>query len=134
MDKIIKEMTDEISNLRRLIYFLENTLFKQLYKECTTIDRMQVDNYIYLRDLHAVKRWIDEERCRNLETMSLGVLRETARGAGVYGWHRLNKNQLIAGVVNKRGKDENSGRSASSGPEVGKNKEGNPQTTGGGKP
>ncbi len=121
MDKIIKEVTDEISNLRRLIYFLENDLFKQLYKDCTQLQRVEVDNVIYLRDVHGVKRWIDEVRSQNLETMSLGILREKAHFLGVYGWHRLNKNQLIAGIVNKRGKDENSGRSTASGPENGKN-------------
>jgi hypothetical protein len=133
MDKIIKEVNDEISNLRKLIYFLDHSLFRQLYKECDDNTRAVVDNAIYLRDTHGIKRWIDEQRSKNLETMSLGDLRELARGLGVYVWHRGNKDQLIAGIINKRkkGKNDNSGRSAAGGPESRENKEGTSQTSAG---
>lgn len=129
MDKIIKEVNTEITNLRKLIYFLEHDLFKQLYKNCVDNARADVDNFIYMRDVHGIKRWIDEHRGRNLDTMSLGDLREVARGLNVYGWHRLNKDQLIAGVVNiRKGKNVSSGRSATSGPEAGCDEETNSKT------
>ncbi len=132
---VIKEINTEITNLRRVIYFLENPVFKRLYKECSDVERACVDNAIYLRDIHGIKRWIDEHRAKSLDTMSLGDLREVARGLNVYGWHRCNKDQLIANIINKRkGKNDNSGRSAAGGLEIGINEKTNPETTATGEP
>ena len=134
MKEIIGQLNDEISNLRNLIYLLDHELFKKLYNDCSDDLRDEVNNYIYLRDRRGVKRWIDAQRSLNLDTMSLGELRNTAKHLGVTYWHRLSKPQLIARIVNKRkeAKDVSNRRPTDSESKTRENEGRNPQTPTGG--
>lgn len=102
--KQIDDINTEINNLRKIIYFIESELFKKLYSEASTSNKYYVDVFIESRDLLSIKRWIDEQRSYNLNTMSLLMLRQTARGVGIVKVEQFNKDQLIGLIMDRRKK------------------------------
>ncbi len=110
---IISDINDEISSLRRLIYFLEHDVFNTVYKSVNVEERAKVDLLIKQRATLSVKEWIDNQRGLHLDTMSLIDLRQTAKGLGIRKADRYNKTQLITLILDRR-KSESDRRPATS--------------------
>lgn len=84
-------------------YVLESDDFKSAYTNC--LNKQEIDFYIQLRDVVAIKNWLKAQRFCDLESFNIKQLREIGKRLKIRKYNLIPKNRLIAEIYNVSGRN-----------------------------